>query len=161
VFAFDDELAHVRDIEHSDVFSHGLMFIDDARVLNGHKPTRERHHFRAKPDVLVVKRCLLLGTVSHVMSLMVASSRAKVDRAVPCSMLFFPGEAAFIYRRPWSGRSTLKPLARSLTVRRMALLDKLERRLGFLAIPGLPRILVGFAALVFGLAWLLPGYVSI
>lgn len=43
----------------------------------------------------------------------------------------------------------------------MSLLDKLERRLGFLAIPGLPRILVGFAALVFGLAWLLPGYVSI
>ena len=43
----------------------------------------------------------------------------------------------------------------------MSLLDKLERRLGFLAIPGLPRILVGFAALVFGLTWLLPGYVSI
>jgi membrane associated rhomboid family serine protease len=46
-------------------------------------------------------------------------------------------------------------------LREMRLLDKLERRLGFLAIPGLPRILVGFAALVFGLAWLLPGYVSI
>ena len=43
----------------------------------------------------------------------------------------------------------------------MALLDKLERRFGFLGIPGLPRILVGFAALVFGLAWLLPGFVSI
>ena len=43
----------------------------------------------------------------------------------------------------------------------MSLLDKLERRFGFLGIPGLPRILVGFAALVFGLAWLLPGFVSI
>jgi len=43
----------------------------------------------------------------------------------------------------------------------MALLDKLERRFGFIGIPGLPRILVGFAALVFGLAWLLPGFVSI
>src|ERR1700739_3126303 len=43
----------------------------------------------------------------------------------------------------------------------MALLDNLERRFGFLGIPGLPRILVGFAALVFGLAWLLPGYTSI
>jgi membrane associated rhomboid family serine protease len=43
----------------------------------------------------------------------------------------------------------------------MPLLDKLERRFGFLGIPGLPRILVGFAALVFGLAWLLPGFVSI
>ena len=43
----------------------------------------------------------------------------------------------------------------------MPLLDKLERRIGFIGIPGLPRILVGFAALVFGLTWLLPGYVSI
>jgi membrane associated rhomboid family serine protease len=42
----------------------------------------------------------------------------------------------------------------------MRWLDKLERRFGFLAIPGLPRILVGFAALVFGLAWLLPGFTS-
>src|SRR5579864_3092797 len=46
-------------------------------------------------------------------------------------------------------------------LREMSLLDKLERRFGFLGIPGLPRILVGFAALVFGLAWLLPGYTSI
>jgi len=43
----------------------------------------------------------------------------------------------------------------------MSWIGKLEKRLGFLAIPGLPRILVGFAALVFGLAWLLPGYISI
>src|SRR5213596_4188289 len=42
----------------------------------------------------------------------------------------------------------------------MSLLDQLERRFGFLGIPGLPRILVGFAALVFGLAWLLPGFTS-
>jgi len=42
----------------------------------------------------------------------------------------------------------------------MSLLDKLERRFGFLAIPGLPRIVVGFAALVFGLTWLLPGFTS-
>ncbi|HXX40656.1 MAG TPA: rhomboid family intramembrane serine protease [Chthoniobacterales bacterium] len=42
----------------------------------------------------------------------------------------------------------------------MAWLDKLERRLGFLGIPGLPRILVGFTALVFALAWLMPGFVS-
>jgi hypothetical protein len=46
-------------------------------------------------------------------------------------------------------------------LRRMTVLDKLERRLGFLAVPGLPRILVGFAALVFGLAWFLPGFTSI
>ena len=42
----------------------------------------------------------------------------------------------------------------------MIWLDKLERRFGFLAIPGLPRILVGFGALVFALAWLLPGFTS-
>ena len=45
-------------------------------------------------------------------------------------------------------------------LREMSLLDKLERRFGVLGIPGLPRILVGFGALVFGLAWLLPGYIS-
>ncbi len=43
----------------------------------------------------------------------------------------------------------------------MTWLDKLERRLGFLGIPGLPRILVGFAALVFALAWALPGFTSV
>jgi membrane associated rhomboid family serine protease len=42
----------------------------------------------------------------------------------------------------------------------MIWLDKLERRFGFLAIPGLPRILVGFGGLVFALAWLLPGFAS-
>jgi membrane associated rhomboid family serine protease len=45
-------------------------------------------------------------------------------------------------------------------LREMNWLDKLERRLGFLGIPGLPRILVGFAALVFALSWLLPGFTS-
>ncbi len=43
----------------------------------------------------------------------------------------------------------------------MTWLDKLEKRLGFIAIPGLTRILVGFTALVFGLAWLMPGFISI
>jgi hypothetical protein len=42
----------------------------------------------------------------------------------------------------------------------MSWLNKLERRIGFLGIPGLPRILVGFAALVFVLALLLPGFTS-
>src|SRR3984893_17812392 len=43
----------------------------------------------------------------------------------------------------------------------MAWLDKLERRYGFLAGPGLTRILVGFAALVVALAWLVPGFTSV
>jgi hypothetical protein len=43
----------------------------------------------------------------------------------------------------------------------MAWLDKLERRFGFLGIPGLPRIVVGFTALVFVLGLLLPGFVEV
>src|SRR5689334_13228711 len=46
-------------------------------------------------------------------------------------------------------------------LRRMSMLDKLERRFGFLAIPGLPRILVVFGGLVFILALVNPGYTSI
>jgi len=42
----------------------------------------------------------------------------------------------------------------------MSWLDKLERRFGFLAIPGLIRILIGFTALVFVLVRLNPDFVS-
>jgi len=44
--------------------------------------------------------------------------------------------------------------------RDMAWLDKLERRFGFLGIPGLIRIIVGFSALVFLLVRLNPDFVS-
>jgi len=40
----------------------------------------------------------------------------------------------------------------------MTLLDKLERRIGFIAVPGLVRIIVTFNALVFGLVLLNPGF---
>src|SRR5437773_631462 len=40
----------------------------------------------------------------------------------------------------------------------MAWLDKLERRLGFLAVPGLMRIVVGLTALVFMLVRLNPDF---
>ena len=43
----------------------------------------------------------------------------------------------------------------------MTLLDKLERRFGFLGIPGLIRIIVGFNALVFVLVRLNPDFVSV
>jgi membrane associated rhomboid family serine protease len=49
---------------------------------------------------------------------------------------------------------------RAFTLGHMTWLDKLERRFGFLGIPGLARILVAFAALVFALTWLLPGFTS-
>ena len=41
----------------------------------------------------------------------------------------------------------------------MTWLDRLERRIGFIAIPGLPMILVGFTALVFVLAYLTPDFI--
>lgn len=40
----------------------------------------------------------------------------------------------------------------------MTWLDKLERRFGFLAVPGLMRIVVGFTVLVYGLVWLNPDF---
>ena len=40
----------------------------------------------------------------------------------------------------------------------MTLLDQLERRIGFIAVPGLIRIIVTFNALVFGLVLLNPGF---
>jgi membrane associated rhomboid family serine protease len=56
---------------------------------------------------------------------------------------------------------TLKTKRAPLTVTaHMTWLDKLERRLGWLAIPGLIRIVVGFNALVFLLSLLNPGFVS-
>src|SRR6059036_3051208 len=42
----------------------------------------------------------------------------------------------------------------------MTWLDKLERRLGFLGIPGLIRIVIGFTALVWALMWLNPNFRS-
>src|ERR1051325_6524999 len=40
----------------------------------------------------------------------------------------------------------------------MTCLDKLERRFGFLGIPGLIRIVIGFTALVWALMWLNPNF---
>lgn len=49
----------------------------------------------------------------------------------------------------------------STVVGAMQFLDKLERRLGFIAVPGLFRILVGLTALVYILTFLNPGILSI
>lgn len=43
----------------------------------------------------------------------------------------------------------------------MHLLDQLERRIGFIAIPGLIKIVVAFTALVYVLAYLNPGFITI
>ena len=42
----------------------------------------------------------------------------------------------------------------------MTWLDKLERRFGFLGIPGLIRIVIGFTALVWALVWFNRGFAS-
>lgn len=43
----------------------------------------------------------------------------------------------------------------------MTFLDKLERRIGFIAVPGLIRIVVAFTALVYGLMFLAPEFISV
>src|SRR5438874_8877787 len=48
--------------------------------------------------------------------------------------------------------------ARRYRARAMTWLDKLERRFGFLGIPGLIRIVIGFTALVWALMWLNPNF---
>ena len=58
-------------------------------------------------------------------------------------------------------RYVLRANSLSLPCVAMPLLDKLERRFGFLAIPGLIRIVVGFTALVWGLLLLQPGLRSV
>jgi len=62
-------LSHVRNIEDPDVVSHGLMFLHDARVLHGHEPSGERHNFRAKPHVFIVKGSSFLCGFAHAQSL--------------------------------------------------------------------------------------------
>src|SRR5207302_6600157 len=68
------------------------------------------------------------------------------------------GKAAFIAIALRTTRSTLRANCAPLPCVAMTWLDKLERRLGFLAIPGLMRIVVGLTALVFMLVRLNPDF---
>ncbi len=68
------------------------------------------------------------------------------------------GKAAFIAIALRTTRSTLRANCAPLPCVAMTWLDKLEQRLGFLAIPGLMRIVVAFNALVFLLVRLNPGF---
>src|SRR5438309_11603197 len=63
--AIDDQLAHVRNVEHADDLTDGLMFFHNAGVLNRHQPYGERHHLRAASYVLVVERRLFLRVYGH------------------------------------------------------------------------------------------------
>ena len=104
--SFDDQLAHVRNVENPDIVSHGLMLLDDARVLHGHEPSRERHNFRAKPHVLVVKWSPFLCGFAHAQSLHGRCLCTRLESQTRCSPRNY-----------------------------MTLLDKLERRFGFLGDP--------------------------
>jgi membrane associated rhomboid family serine protease len=70
------------------------------------------------------------------------------------------GKAAFIAIALRATRSTLRANCAPLPCVAMPLLDKLERRFGFLAIPGLIRIVIGFTALVYLLVYLNRGFES-
>src|SRR5438445_10762573 len=107
------------------------MFLHDAGVLHWHEPPGEWNHFRAEPDVRVVKRCLPRRGLGHARNVaQVGAIDLNRSRAVR-------GTAP-----------TLKTKRVNLTLPHlMTLLDKLERRFGFLGTPGLTRIIRGFAML--------------
>src|SRR5437660_3185470 len=68
------------------------------------------------------------------------------------------GKAVFIATALRTTRSTLRANCAPLPCVAMPLLDKLERRFGFLGIPGLMRIVVAFTGLTFLLVRLNPGF---
>ena len=53
--ALDLDLSHVRDVERTRVLAHSPVLLDDAFVLDGHLPSRKRHHPRPESDVAVVQ----------------------------------------------------------------------------------------------------------
>src|SRR5689334_3993549 len=58
--ARDLEFAHVRDVEHADVFAdRAVLAVDAARVGDGHLEAREGHHLGPEGDVDVVQRSFL------------------------------------------------------------------------------------------------------
>jgi hypothetical protein len=76
--SLQNQLSHVRNIEDSGMISHGLMFLDDARVLHRHEPPGERNHSGAEPNVFFVKRCLPRLNFAHASKLDCTTSSASV-----------------------------------------------------------------------------------
>jgi hypothetical protein len=103
------------------------MLVDDASVLNRHEPAAKRDNPRAASDMFVVKRRLFFYALAH---------RPKLDRR-KCG-------ASFPRAIPLSLATTF-----ALTCAFMGWLDKLQRRIGFLAIPALLRYVAALTALVF------------
>ena len=64
--AFGEKLAHVRNVEDPQIAAHRVVFVDDPRVLHGHRPAAEIDHLRAEADVLGVERRLFeIGFGGH------------------------------------------------------------------------------------------------
>src|ERR1700755_1806569 len=118
----------------------GLMLLNNASVLNGHQPAAERNDPGALPDVLLIKRCLFSREVVHESKPRRAKKVAQASRGP--SVPFCKRDAC-------------------ATFARMAWLDQLERRLGFLAISGLLRYVAALNPVVFLLYKWTPDYVSL
>jgi len=94
-------LTHVRNIEDPNVVSHGLMFPDDACVLDRHEPAAERNNFRAALDMFFVQwRGFLLG-FAHAGKLGVD----KKERKLPaCNLFYFASKTlALLLPKSWLG----------------------------------------------------------
>ena len=142
--SFDNQLSHVRDIENTDGISHGLMFLHDAGVLHRHEPPGEWNYSRAELYVPFIKWRFLRRGFTHAGKLEFRDRvRNAVRRQGRLKRVYLENET----REPYAGAT-------------MSWLDKLERRLGFLGIPGLIRIVIGFTALVWALMWLNPNFRS-
>jgi len=88
----DDELPHMRNIEHSDGVSDGLMFIHNAAVLHRHEPAAEWDHSRTEPHVFLVKRRFFLGSAAHAAKLDAEVVHATIT---PCELELFEGKRRF------------------------------------------------------------------
>ena len=65
IISRDDKLSHVRNIEHADGVSDGLMFIYDTGILHRHEPPPKWDHSRTEPHVFLVQRRFFLGSAAH------------------------------------------------------------------------------------------------
>ena len=50
------DLAHVAHVEYADALAHGAMFLEHARVLDGHVPSGEIDHLCSHPPVHGMER---------------------------------------------------------------------------------------------------------
>ena len=62
----DFDLAHVADVEQTHRAAHGLVFVNNARILHWHVPTAEIHHLGAHGSMYGIERsCLQRAGSDH------------------------------------------------------------------------------------------------